>query len=111
MDSVIWFLIVGALFFFMMRHGCGGHSGGHGGHGGGDGCGGGHGEERSHEGHEVGSEEAGMKVDSATVIDPVCGMEIAPNQAFSMIRKGGRQNYFCSEACAAKFNEDPGRYS
>jgi len=105
MESILWFLIVGGLFFFMMRYGCGGH-GGHGKHGGG-GCGGGHGGHDKHGVHETGRQDAG----ATTVKDPVCGMEIAPDQAFSMVRKGGRQHYFCSEACAGKFNAEPDRYA
>lgn len=116
MESILWFLIVGVVFFVMMRHGCGGHSGGRGGHGGG-GCHGGHGGQgghsghEGHEGHEAVREGSAVTDGHVTVKDPVCDMEIAPGQAFSMVRKGGRQHYFCSEACAEKFNADPDRYA
>lgn len=31
MESIIWFLIIGGVFFLMMKHGCGAHMVGHGG--------------------------------------------------------------------------------
>lgn len=38
MEGLVWFLILGGLFYFMMRYGCGAHMvhghGGHAGHGG-----------------------------------------------------------------------------
>lgn len=96
MESIIWFLIIGVLFFFMMRFGCGAHMGGMG-HGGG------------HEGHMgMGGGEPGPQ--AAKVKDPVCGMEIDRDQAFGMIRKGGKQIYFCSENCQNKFNAEPNKY-
>ncbi len=88
MESIIWFLVIGVLFYFMMKHGCGAHMGGHGGHGG-------HGEDSP---------------TAQTVKDPVCGMEIDKDQAFAMTRRGGKPIYFCSENCQKKFNEDFGKY-
>jgi YHS domain-containing protein len=96
MESIIWFLIIGALFFFMMRSGCGGHIGGHGG------CGGGPG---GHEGHGGGGEGLSTKVK-----DPVCGMEINKDQAYAMVRREGKEIYFCSENCQNKFNAEPKKY-
>lgn len=94
MESIIWFLIIGALFFFMMRFGCGAHMGGMG-HGGG------------HEGH-MGHGEGPPT--SQKVKDPVCGMEIDKDQAFGMTQKEGKQIYFCSENCQNKFNAEPKKY-
>lgn len=94
MESVLWFLVIGALFFFMMRYGCGAHMGGHGG-----GCGGGH------EGHG-GMEGPG----SGKVKDPVCDMEIDKDQAFAVVQREGRQICFCSETCQDKFNKEPDNY-
>ncbi len=94
MESILWFLIIGILFFFMMRFGCGAHMGGMG-HGGG------------HEGH-MGREGEGPS--SQKVKDPVCGMEINKDQAFGMTQKGGKQIYFCSENCQNKFNAEPNKY-
>lgn len=96
MESIIWFLIIGALFYFMMKFGCGAHIGGHGGHGGG------------HEGHTGGGE--GPSAISQKVKDPVCRMEIDKDQAFGMTQKGGKQIYFCSENCQNKFNAEPEKY-
>ncbi len=99
MGSIIWFLIIGVLFFFMMRFGCGAHMGGMG-HGG---------RHEGHMGHTGGGEpEEGTL--AAKVKDPVCGMEIDKNQAFGMIRKGEKQIYFCSENCQNKFNAEPNKY-
>ncbi|NIS68332.1 MAG: YHS domain-containing protein [Proteobacteria bacterium] len=85
MESIIWFLIIGGLFYVMMRYGCGAHMGGHTGHGG------------SHEGHEGHGREPHMV--SLRVKDPVCGMEINKDQAHAMVRRDEQQIYFCSEAC------------
>ncbi len=100
MESVLWFLIIGIVFFLMMRFGCGAHMGGMG-HGG---CGGGPG---GHEGHMGHGEEPST---SEKVKDPVCGMEIDKGQAYAMIRRGGKEIYFCSENCQNKFNSEPKKY-
>lgn len=44
------------------------------------------------------------------VRDPVCGMEIEEKDVVAVRQLGGRSVYFCSEACGAKFDADPGRY-
>ena len=90
MESVLWFLIMGALFFFMMKFGCGAHMGGHGGHG-------------EHEGMDGTAPSEKAK-------DPVCRMEINKDQAYAMIQRNGKQIYFCSADCQDKFNKDPKRY-
>jgi YHS domain-containing protein len=95
MESIIWFLVIGGLFYFMMKHGCGAHMGGHGGH------------EEGHEGH---ARHGGSLSGSQNVKDPVCGMEIGKDQAHTMVRRGERQVFFCSEACYNKFNEEPEKY-
>lgn len=95
MESILWFLIIGALFFFMMRYGCGAPIGGHAGHE--NGSGGGH-------------EGPGATGGTRTVKDPVCGTEIDKDQAYAMVQREGRQIYFCSENCQNKFNQDPKRY-
>ena len=53
MESIIWFLVIGGLFYFMMKHGCGAHMGGHGGHGGGH---------KGHAGHREGPPTVSQKV-------------------------------------------------
>ena len=46
-----------------------------------------------------------------TVIDPVCGMEIHPEEAAGTVEHDGRTIYFCSPGCRATFLEDPQRYA
>lgn len=41
-------------------------------------------------------------------IDPVCGMEILPNQAAVKLAYGDEVYLFCSRACRDRFLEDPG---
>ena len=85
-------LLWGALFFFMMRFGCGAHIMGghrHGGHGG-------HGDT----GPATGSENK----------DPVCGMTVDPKNAAAASVHGGRTYYFCSTSCRDKFEKAPGQY-
>ena len=43
-----------------------------------------------------------------TVVDPICGMKIAPKEALSA-RHDGNVYYFCSKSCLQKFQSDPGR--
>lgn len=45
-----------------------------------------------------------------TVRDPVCGMEIARNDAVTLRQIHGVTFYFCSHDCAATFDANPGRY-
>ncbi len=44
------------------------------------------------------------------VKDPVCGMEIEEKDAAAVRQINGRSVYFCSDACAAKYDADPGGY-
>jgi YHS domain-containing protein len=74
-------LVFGALFFFMMRFGCGAHMF----HG------------RGHGNHH----SRGRGSDLATR-DPVCGMEVAANSGYSMIVEGGEFR-FCSIRCLEEF--------
>ena len=88
MEGLLWFLILGGLFYFTMRFGCGAHEvHGHGGHGGHAGHGGGEGEHT----------------------DPVCGMRLAADQGYGMMHEGTLYR-FCSRNCLDKFEADPGRY-
>lgn len=99
MEGLLWFLIIGALFFFMMRVGCGGHKGQ--GHGHGHGCGGGH---ASHTGHEGGGVNALEEQK-----DPVCGMTVSPEQGYSKMHQG-KPYRFCSRDCLDKFEAEPAKY-
>ncbi len=44
-------------------------------------------------------------------IDPVCHMEVNPDEAAEYEEYGGKTYYFCSIACAEKFVSDPQRYA
>ena len=41
------------------------------------------------------------------MIDPVCGMDVAPEEAAGRRQHGGRTYYFCSATCERKFIADP----
>lgn len=89
LKSLLWLLVWGGFFYFMMRHGCGAHMmGGHGGH--------------SH-----GSHGAGL---GGEVKDPVCGMRVDPKNAAAAAVRGGSTHYFCSTDCRDKFEEAPEKY-
>jgi len=84
--SLLWFLVWGGFFYFMMRMGgCGGHGG--------------------HGGHPHGGEESPDKRK-----DPVCGMEGDPAEAAGSREHMGKTFYFCSEKCLEKFDKDPTAY-
>ncbi|HEX7150176.1 MAG TPA: YHS domain-containing protein [Thermoanaerobaculia bacterium] len=48
---------------------------------------------------------------NATVIDPVCGMNIDPATAAGSSRYEGETYFFCSRGCATKFDAAPARDS
>lgn len=95
MEQIIYFLILGALFYFMMRMGgcCGptGHK---------------HGKEE-HEGHEHGkpSQKSGLGP-----FDPVCGMEVRDRTPLTMQFEGNTY-YFCSTVCKDVFEKEPHKYT
>ncbi|MCP5279717.1 MAG: YHS domain-containing protein [Thiobacillus sp.] len=97
MEGLLWFLIIGALFYFMMRVGCGGHKG----HGHSHGCGGGHGSHAGHEGDDGIAQEEQK--------DPVCGMTVSPDQGYSKGHQG-KPYRFCSRDCLDKFEAEPDKY-
>lgn len=45
-----------------------------------------------------------------TVKDPVCGMDVDPEQSAHRTTHDGETYYFCSDGCKTKFEADPGRY-
>jgi P-type Cu+ transporter len=45
-----------------------------------------------------------------TQIDPVCGMKVLPQKAAASTKRAGRNWYFCSQGCKAKFEANPGKY-
>jgi P-type Cu+ transporter len=41
------------------------------------------------------------------VRDPVCGMQLMPEEAWAVRFYGGQTYYFCSARCAEEFEDDP----
>jgi len=85
MEGLLSLLLFGALFYFMMRFGCGAHMiHGHG----------------KHSGH--GPPEPNAR-------DPVCGMNVEPGKGYAKMHEG-RTYRFCSRKCLDQFEAEPGRY-
>jgi len=100
MEGLFTLLLYAGLFYLMMRFGCGAHMvhgrGEHGGHGE-------HGK----------SEEAGHGQHAPAAsrsIDPVCGMEVAPDKGYTKMY-AGREYRLCSRACLDKFDARPQQYA
>lgn len=90
--SLLWWVAIGLLFFWMMsRGGCGmmGHS------------------------HDKRAARSNGHVNhsaSGSPIDPVCGMEVDPTKA-AATRIAGRETYFfCSQKCLDAFDSNPSMY-
>lgn len=43
-------------------------------------------------------------------IDPVCGMEVDPNNSAGESEYQGKTYYFCSTGCKKAFDQDPEQY-
>ena len=92
MGGLLTLLLFAGLFYFMMRFGCGAHAvHGHGG------------SEGGHAGH-------GGHQDVTGAIDPVCGMEVAAGQGYT-VTHAGREYRLCSRACLDKFEASPDQYA
>ena len=59
-------------------------------------------------GHDHGHPAA---VTPAEVLDPVCGMTIAPDDAVGHVEHKGQTYYFCSTSCKTKFDNNPSQYA
>ena len=46
----------------------------------------------------------------AEVVDPVCGMTIAPEDAVGQVEHTGQTYYFCNDSCLDQFKADPERF-
>jgi Cu+-exporting ATPase len=44
------------------------------------------------------------------MLDPVCGMDVEPNEAAAAWEHAGQTYLFCSVACMDLFRRDPERY-
>src|SRR6185295_6044356 len=47
---------------------------------------------------------------AAEVVDPVCGMTIAPEDAVGQVEHKGHSYYFCNDSCLEQFKADPERF-
>lgn len=90
--SLLWWVAIGLLFFWMMSRGGCGMAMGHGGH-------------RS--AHTSGHAGHGT---SSTPIDPVCGMAVNPATAAGTRVAGEDTLFFCSQTCLDAFDKDPTMY-
>lgn len=87
MEGLFSLLLFAAVFYFMMRFGCGAHMiHGHGGH----------------SGHSAAPLDAGR--------DPVCGMQVDAGNGYAMGYQG-RDHRFCSRKCLDQFEASPQRYA
>jgi YHS domain-containing protein len=56
--------------------------------------------------------EQRMKGGESTMAkDPVCGMEVNPEQAAGQSEYQGQTYYFCSRSCKQQFDQNPERYT
>lgn len=96
LGNILYFLLLAALFFVMMRFGCGAHIMGHGRHG------------TSSSGQRAeGDNLRWIAPDRA--VDPVCGMTMQTAGAKSAVHDG-HVYYFCSQECRQKFETSPNSY-
>jgi YHS domain-containing protein len=100
MNSLVFFLIWGGLFFLMMRFGCGAHVMGHGHR---------HSDSPSG-GHDASPRPRPLQAPPDKEIDPVCHMAVETAKAKSAVYDG-QVYYFCSQDCRAKFEADPHTYA
>lgn len=100
MEGLLWLLILGGFFYFMMRFGCGAHGvHGHGGHGG-------HGDHGQQAGDAHHAGHAGGGSDGK---DPVCGMPVPAEQGYAKMHEGTLYR-FCSRKCLDRFEAEPNKY-
>jgi YHS domain-containing protein len=101
LQDVLYYVFWAALFFVMMRFGCGAHIMGHGHHAG-----------------ALASDHPGTGVPAKTGVpevrdqmtDPVCGMSVKASAAKTSAYLG-RIYYFCSQTCREKFEAAPESYA
>ncbi len=55
--------------------------------------------------------EVKKEVEMAAVKDPVCGMEVDPQNAAASEEYRGKTYYFCAKACQEKFKAEPQKYA
>jgi Cu+-exporting ATPase len=72
--------------------------------------------DHKHHHHADGSDcdcdhDAGPVIDSATAIDPICGMTVTKATAKHTAEYEGQTYYFCSAGCRTRFVADPAKYA
>lgn len=88
--GLLTLLLFGALFYVLMRYGCGAHMV--------------HGSQGA---HQAGRGVSAVAGDSGN--DPVCGMTVEPGHGYAENREG-REYHFCSRKCLDKFDAEPQHY-
>jgi Cu+-exporting ATPase len=70
------------------------------------------GDGKDHHGHEAhhAPDHATPPTAASTVKDPVCGMDVNPEETAHVATHAAHTYYFCSAGCRAKFVADPHRY-
>jgi len=90
MEGLFTLLLFAVLFFVMMRYGCGAHM--------------------MHHGKQHGSTHHDTPPNRhRNDTDPVCGMKVDPDQAYSKTVDGTTW-WFCSRSCLDSFEAEPSRY-
>ena len=96
MGGLLSFLLFGALFFVMMRFGCGAQVG-HGGHA----------PQRDSKSDQTVTPSTHRALDAG--VDPVCGMKVAPGASYASVYHDQTVS-FGSRDCLDKFESQPQRY-
>jgi YHS domain-containing protein len=86
MDRIISFLLFAALFYVMMRFGCGSHA------------------VHGHHHQRTGRSGAG------DTKDPVCGMGVGADSRYAEVYQG-HEYRFCSRNCLDRFDSEPQRFA
>ncbi len=93
MEGLGSFLLFAALFYFMMRFGCGSHmTHGHG--------------NNDHSKDNASDHNEGVN----KYIDPVCGMKVETEKGYGKMYQGTLYR-FCSRSCLDKFDDEPECYT
>jgi Cu+-exporting ATPase len=94
--SLLWWVAIGLLFFWLMRRG---------------GCGMGHGHGHGHRDEHDRPNDHAPRSASGKPIDPVCGMEIDPDKAAATRVVMGQTYFLCSQTCIDAFDKDAAMYT
>jgi YHS domain-containing protein len=93
--SLLWWVAIGVLFFWMMSRG---------------GCGMGMGHGRGHGREAERANGHASHGASGKPVDPVCGMEVDPAKAAGTRVANGETFFFCSQTCLDAFDKAPAMY-